>query len=121
MAKLTWKPMRNSWLITIDSKMKLIIPATAILYFFASSFIWADKKQADLLVYNGTICTVDSLFSSVEAMVISKGRIVAVGNSADLQKQYNAKEKLNAQGRFIYPGFIDAHAHFYSYGLGLQN
>ena len=101
--------------------MKLIIPATAILYFFASSFIWADKKQADLLVYNGTIYTVDSLFSSAEAMVISKGRIVAVGNSADLQKQYNVKEKLNAQGRFIYPGFIDAHAHFYSYGLGLQN
>ena len=31
-----------------------------------------------------------------------------------------SKEKLDAQGKFIYPGFIDAHAHFVGYGYGLQ-
>lgn len=79
-----------------------------------------DKQKADLLVYNATIYTADSSFSTAEAMVIADGKIEAVGNKADLEKKYDAKEKLDAEGKYIYPGFIDAHAHFVGYGLGLQ-
>ena len=78
------------------------------------------KKKADLLVYNATIYTVDSSFSTAEAMVIADGKILAVGKTADMEKEYDAKEKLDAGGKFIYPGFIDAHAHFVGYGLSLQ-
>ncbi len=78
------------------------------------------KKKADLLVYNATIYTVDSLFSTAEAMAIADGKILATGKMADLEKEYEAKEKLDAEGKFIYPGFIDAHAHFTGYGLSLQ-
>lgn len=35
-------------------------------------------------------------------------------------KKYSATESVDALGKFIYPGFIDAHAHFVGYGLGLQ-
>ena len=52
--------------------------------------------------------------------VISNGKILETGESRELQKKYKATEKLDAQGKFIYPGFIDAHAHFFNYGLGLQ-
>lgn len=89
----------------------------AVLFFIVSC---TSKKAADLLVYNATIYTVDSLFSTTEAMVIQKGKIIATGKIADLEKEYEAKEKLDAQGKFIYPGFIDAHAHFTGYGLSLQ-
>src|SRR5205085_10310235 len=78
------------------------------------------KKKADLLVYNATIYTVDSSFSIAEAMAIQDGKIIAVGKTADLEKEYEAKEKLDAGGKFIYPGFIDAHAHFVGYGNSLQ-
>lgn len=78
------------------------------------------SKQADLLVFNATIYTVDSAFSTAEAMVVKDGKIIAIGKSADLQKEYEAKEVIDAQGKFIYPGFIDAHAHFYRYGLALK-
>lgn len=78
------------------------------------------KKKADLLVYNATIYTVDSSFSTAEAMVIKDGKIVAVGKSPDLEKHYDANERLDAEGKFIYPGFIDAHAHFVGYGNSLQ-
>lgn len=78
------------------------------------------KKTADLLVINGQIYTVDSAFTVVEAMAIKDGKILATGSSADIQKDYEASETLDAKGRFIYPGFIDAHAHFMGYGLGLQ-
>ncbi|HUZ61409.1 MAG TPA: amidohydrolase [Hanamia sp.] len=78
------------------------------------------KQNIDLLVYNATIYTIDSHFSKDEAMAINKGKIIATGNSKDLQKLYKAKENLDANGKYIYPGFIDAHAHFLGYGLGLQ-
>jgi len=80
----------------------------------------SQKEKADLLVYNTTIYTVDSAFSLAEAMAIKDGKILAIGKTTDLEKKYEAKERTDAQGKFIYPGFIDAHAHFVGYGLGLQ-
>jgi predicted amidohydrolase YtcJ len=80
----------------------------------------SQKEKTDLLVYNGVIYTVDSSFSIVEAMAIRDGKVIATGKSADLQNKYEAAEKLDARQLFIYPGFIDAHAHFLSYGRGLQ-
>jgi predicted amidohydrolase YtcJ len=53
-------------------------------------------------------------------MVISDGKLLAVGKSEELLSKYDPKEKIDVQQKFIYPGFIDAHAHFLSYGLGLQ-
>lgn len=78
------------------------------------------KEKADLLVYNATIYTVDSAFSTAEAMVLKDGKILATGKTAELENKYEAKEKLDAGGDYIYPGFIDAHAHFVGYGLSLQ-
>lgn len=78
------------------------------------------KEKADLLVHNATIYTIDSAFSVAEAMVITNGRIMETGTTTELQKKYEAKEQLDAQGKFIYPGFIDAHAHFIGYGASLQ-
>jgi predicted amidohydrolase YtcJ len=78
------------------------------------------KEKTDLLVYNATIYTVDSSFSIAEAIAITNGKIIETGKTADLQSKYEAKESIDAEKKFIYPGFIDAHAHFFSYGLGLQ-
>ena len=78
------------------------------------------KEKIDLLVYNATIYTVDSSFSTAEAMAVKDGKIIAVGKTADIEKEFDATEKLDAQGKFIYPGFIDVHAHFVGYGMSLQ-
>ena len=80
----------------------------------------SQKESVDLLVYNATIYTVDSAFSTTEAMVIKDGKIVATGTSDALNKTFDPKDKLDAGGKFIYPGFIDAHAHFVGYGSSLQ-
>ncbi len=80
----------------------------------------SSKKQIDLLVYNAQIYTVDSLFNQAEAMAIKDGKIVAIGNKADLRKEFDAIDSLDAQAKSIYPGFIDGHAHFLAYGQGLQ-
>jgi predicted amidohydrolase YtcJ len=80
----------------------------------------SQKEKADLLVYNATLYTVDSSFSVAEAIAVRDGKIIETGKSADLQNKYEATEKIDAQGNFIYPGFIDAHAHFVGYGNSLQ-
>ena len=96
--------------------MKRIVLALGII---CSLNACRDTSEADLLIYNATIYTVDSSFSTAEAMAIKDGEIIDVGSSEDLTRKYYSKNKVNADGNFIYPGFIDAHAHFYRYGLGL--
>lgn len=90
--------------------------------FFSLLFLasCSQTQDADLLVYNARIYTVDSVFSTAESMVLKEGKILALGTTAELEGKYKAKEKLDAGGKFIYPGFIDAHAHFVGYGMGLQ-
>ncbi|MBC7650327.1 MAG: amidohydrolase [Deinococcales bacterium] len=76
-------------------------------------------KQADTIVYNAVIYTVDSTFSITQAMVVKDGKIIATGTSDAILKTYTANETINAQGKAVYPGFIDAHAHFLGYGQSL--
>ena len=95
-------------------KKLLLLPGTVFLLLSCST-----KIKVDLLVYHATIYTVDSSFSVAEAMAVNDGKIVATGKTSDLQSKYEAKEALDAQGKFIHPGFIDAHAHFVGYGQSL--
>ena len=76
----------------------------------------AAQQKIDLLVYNATVYTVDKNFSMKEAVAVNKGKIIATGKTKDLENKYAAVKKLNADGKYIYPGFIDAHAHFFEYG-----
>ncbi len=76
-----------------------------------------NRKQVDMLVTGGTIYTVDSAMNTANVMVIDDGKILEVGSS-ELLANYQADTIINAIGKFIYPGLIDAHSHFY--GLGTQ-
>ncbi len=76
-----------------------------------------NRKQVDMLVTGGTIYTVDSAMNTANVMVIDEGKILEVGSS-ELLANYQADTIINAIGKFIYPGLIDAHSHFY--GLGTQ-
>ena len=96
--------------------IKSFFTASVLILLFSCS----QKEKIDLLVHNATIYTVDSSFSTTEAMVIQNGKIVATGKTVELEEKYEAIEKIDAGGKFIYPGFIDAHAHFVGYGLSLQ-
>ncbi len=78
------------------------------------------KKKIDLLIYNATIYTVDSNFSQAQAMAIDGDRILALGKTDELKSRYEAKESINAKGKFVYPGLMDAHSHFLGYGLSLH-
>ena len=98
------------------TKFKIILLAMLLFFFTACS-----TKKADLVVYNAKIYTVNNSFDVAEAMAIKDGKILALGSSKDIQDKFPAAETLDAEGKAIYPGFIDAHAHFFGYAEGLSN
>jgi predicted amidohydrolase YtcJ len=97
--------------------MKRILSLLATLFVLAS----CNLPKADLIIYNAKIYTVNEKFDIAEAMAIKDGKILAVGKTDEIRKQFSGDEELDAAGKAIYPGFIDAHAHFYRYGQGLQS
>lgn len=88
--------------------------------FCLSLFSCSSKKQADTILHHGVVYTVDDKFSVAEAIAVKDGKILAVGTNDDILKQYEAKEVTDLGGKTVFPGFIDAHAHFWGYGMGLQ-
>src|SRR5476649_2754458 len=89
----------------------------SIALLFAFTSCAADK--VDKIIHHAVIYTVDSAFTIAEAMAIKDGKIVAVGKNDEILKKYTAEESIDAKGAAVYPGFIDAHAHFVSYGRSL--
>jgi predicted amidohydrolase YtcJ len=79
------------------------------------------KKEADLILTNGVVYTVDEDFSVAEAIAIRNGHIEAVGTTRDILRDYSAAEVTDLEGGYVYPGWIDAHCHFFSYGMNLGN
>jgi predicted amidohydrolase YtcJ len=76
--------------------------------------------EADLVIHNARIYTVDSSFSVAEAIAIKDGMILKTGTDEIILNEFKARETKDAKGKFIFPGFIDAHCHFLNYGLGLK-
>ncbi|WP_394970420.1 amidohydrolase [uncultured Croceitalea sp.] len=94
--------------------MKHCVLVITILFLFSCN----SKEEVDLIVYNAKIYTVDDVFSQASAVAIKDGKFVAV--SKDNIDNYTAREELDAEGKTIVPGLIDAHCHFYGLGLTQQ-
>ncbi len=68
--------------------------------------------QADLILTNGIVYTVDARRSRHEAVAIKDGRIVAVGDDALVAECRGPRTRVvDLGGRLVLPGFIDAHMH----------
>jgi len=78
------------------------------------------KKQADMIVFNAKIYTVDSTFAVQTAFAVKDGKFLAVGSKEDILETYQAESQLDAQNKFVYPGFYDAHCHFFGLGNTMQ-
>lgn len=82
--------------------------------------IGLEKKYviADVVIRNGRVLTVNSNNEIAEALAIKGNKILAVGSNEEMNVLINESTKIvDAQGKTIMPGFIDAHIHFGMYGL----
>ncbi len=78
------------------------------------------NKEADLVVRNARIISLDDQGTTYTAMAIKDGRILELGAEHQILNRYWAKEVYDAGTKVIYPGFIDGHCHFLGYGLNKQ-
>src|SRR3984893_14511551 len=71
------------------------------------------KDRVDLIVFGGTIVTMDAARRVIDngAIAVVHGRIVAIGPRAEIEKTFQARETLDAKGRVIIPGLINGHTH----------
>jgi predicted amidohydrolase YtcJ len=74
--------------------------------------------QADLILHNTTIHTMDDRRPVASALAIAGGRIMAVGQEDELRPLLRAGgQVLDLRRRAVLPGLIDSHLHFVSYSL----
>ena len=72
----------------------------------------AEGQDADLVVLNAKVYTVDSSAPRAEAFAIRAGRFAAVGSSADMRAFIGKQtQTFDAKQMTIVPGFIDTHNH----------
>ncbi len=77
--------------------------------------------QADLVLYNGDIHTMEGGAPRARAVAIAGNRVLALGGDADMRALQGPKGRgIDLRGRTVVPGFTDAHLHFMSFGLGLK-
>jgi predicted amidohydrolase YtcJ len=70
------------------------------------------QQQADLILHNGKILTVDANFSTMQAVAVTGNKIAAVGTDAEVMRLAGPNTvKLDLKGRTVVPGLIDTHLH----------
>lgn len=80
------------------------------------------QETADTIYLNGNIYTVNEKQPRAEALAVRDGRILAIGNNADIEKlKAENTEVIDLQGQFAMPGFIEGHGHFAGLGNSLMN
>jgi predicted amidohydrolase YtcJ len=97
--------------------MRLVF-AVAMIFLFTAADAYAQQPSfADLVIVHGHVWTVDPENSRAEAVAVRDSRIVAVGSDREIAKWIGpATKTIDAQGKSVLPGFIDAHVHFSSGG-----
>ena len=72
-------------------------------------------EEADLVLFNGKIHTMDDQGSVVDTVAIRNGKFVAVGDSMRRAGPTKSGNKMiNLQGRTVVPGLVESHTHFIS-------
>jgi 5-methylthioadenosine/S-adenosylhomocysteine deaminase len=79
----------------------------------AASLAASAPRSVDLVVRGGTIVTMDARGSIIEdgAVAVHRGRIVAVGRRAEVDRDFAGRETIEARGRIVMPGLINGHTH----------
>ncbi|MCP4543912.1 MAG: amidohydrolase [Chloroflexi bacterium] len=75
----------------------------------------------DLILLNGRICTLDAENTSVQAVAVKDGRILAVGGNAEVEGLAGPNtQRVALDGRTVIPGIFDSHNHLMEVGAKLS-
>lgn len=99
----------------------LALLSTAVGFWLAFSHTEVSPEPPDMVFLNGVVYTVDEARPRAEAVAVRGERIVAVGSNAEIRKLVAGDTQvIDLAGRFLMPGFNDAHVHMASAGETLM-
>ncbi len=79
-------------------------------------------QEADLVLRNGHVVTVDSTRPEAEAVAVLGKRIMAVGSNREISDYIGPETQvIDLDGRLAIPAFIEGHAHFMGLGESKLN
>jgi predicted amidohydrolase YtcJ len=88
-----------------------------VLVFFLVLVPRARPDQADLILSNGNIYTVNAAQPHAEAIAIKGERILFVGSNQEVKKSAGPNTKtIDLHGRTVVPGLTDSHYHIFGVG-----
>ena len=91
----------------------LVLPPTA-------SSLWAQGSSAERIFFHAKVFTGDPQNPYADAVAIRGDKIVAVGNLPEVEKSASpSAERIDLDGKSLFPGFIDSHSHSVDGGLAL--
>jgi predicted amidohydrolase YtcJ len=77
----------------------------------------SNRPQAELILANGKIVTMDAENPTVEAVAVTEGKIISLGTTADIVMMAAADARIiDLDGRTVVPGLIESHAHLSGIG-----
>jgi len=79
-----------------------------------------DKEQADFVVLNANIYTVNDIAPNAQAFAVKNGVFIGIGTSKEVKKKYLSENILDLEGKTVIPGIFDGHCHFNNLGLFSQ-
>lgn len=79
------------------------------------------RGEAACILLGGTVYTMDPRHPRAEAVAISEGRIVHVGDTVDVRAIAGPRtETVDLHGRVVLPGFVESHTHLTIFGRYLE-
>jgi predicted amidohydrolase YtcJ len=81
-----------------------------------------DAQEADMVIRNANVYTVDASLPKAEAVGVKDGKIIYVGSNDGVKKHIGSRtNQVDANGKFLMPGLIEGHGHIHGMGASLVN
>lgn len=101
----------------ISGRFCLFLFAAAL---FSLQSAWPQGTADERVFYHAKIFTADPINPYAEAVAVRGSQIVAVGNLPEVLKSVSPRaQRVDLEGKNLFPGFIDSHSHSIDGGLSL--
>ena len=98
----------------------VLLAVTAFFLSYSTSALQAQEAAGERIFFHAQVFTADPQNPYADAVAIRGDKIVAVGNLSEVAKSVSPNaERIDLEGKTLFPGFIDSHSHSIDGGLGL--
>ncbi|MGA8762713.1 MAG: amidohydrolase [Candidatus Sulfotelmatobacter sp.] len=99
---------------------RALLLITGLFLVATSSSLAAQERPGEQVFFHAKVFTGDPQNPYAEAVAIRDDRILAVGSLSQVMRSVSANaERVDLEGKSLFPGFIDSHSHSIDGGLSL--